>query len=90
MTSFTSIEANRFIHQLIRLVLSVGEEKLLALMLVKPTHGEAQGFEKKFEDNLGKVKNGEEVTFFKPYDRKAFDLSKFVWSKFGLSCQIQW
>lgn len=41
MTSFTSIEANRFIHQLIRLVLSVGEEKLLALMLVKPTHGEA-------------------------------------------------
>ncbi|CAN6902313.1 unnamed protein product [Brassica oleracea var. botrytis] len=57
MTSFTSIEANRFIHQLIRL-----------------------GFEKKFENNLAKVKNGEEVTFFKPYDRKAFDLSKFVWT----------
>ncbi|CAF2115859.1 unnamed protein product [Brassica napus] len=51
MTSFTSIEANRLFHRLIK------------------------GLRKKFEKNLGKVKNGEEVIFFKPHDRKAFDLS---------------
>ncbi|KAL0703879.1 hypothetical protein Bca4012_070304 [Brassica carinata] len=33
------------------------------------------GLKTKYENNLGK----EELTFSKPHDRKAFDLSKFVW-----------
>ncbi|CAL9223703.1 unnamed protein product [Arabidopsis halleri] len=34
---------------------------------------------KKYENNLVKAKNGDETTFAKTHDRKAFELSKFVW-----------
>ncbi|KAG7579817.1 GLABROUS1 enhancer-binding protein family [Arabidopsis thaliana x Arabidopsis arenosa] len=34
---------------------------------------------KKYENNLVKAKNGDEPTFVKNHDRKAFELSKFFW-----------
>ncbi|CAH8262906.1 unnamed protein product [Arabidopsis lyrata] len=34
---------------------------------------------KKYENNLVKAKSGDEPTFVKTHDRKAFELSKFVW-----------
>ncbi|CAL9214563.1 unnamed protein product, partial [Arabidopsis halleri] len=34
---------------------------------------------KRYENNLGKAKDGDEPTFVKPHDRKAFELSKLVW-----------
>ncbi|KAF8090695.1 hypothetical protein N665_0469s0030 [Sinapis alba] len=43
-----------------------------------------RGLKKKYENNLGKEKNGEELSFSKPHDRKAFDLSKFVWGADGV------
>ncbi|CAH8372131.1 unnamed protein product [Eruca vesicaria subsp. sativa] len=40
-----------------------------------------RGLKKKCENNLGKEK---ELAFSKPHDRKAFDLSKFVWGADGV------
>ncbi|CAE5957201.1 unnamed protein product [Arabidopsis arenosa] len=34
---------------------------------------------KRYENNLGKAKDGDQPTFVKPHDRKAFELSKLVW-----------
>lgn len=42
---------------------------------------------KKYENNLGKAKNGDEPTFVKPHDRKAFALSKFVWGANGMALE---
>jgi len=38
-----------------------------------------RALKKKYENNLGKAKDGVEPTFVKPHDRKAFELSKLVW-----------
>lgn len=43
------------------------------------------GLKTKYENNLGKEKNGEEVAFSKPHDRKAFDLSKLFWGGDGVA-----
>ncbi|KAJ4915455.1 DNA-binding storekeeper protein-related transcriptional regulator [Raphanus sativus] len=43
------------------------------------------GLKTKYENNLGKEKNGEEVSFSKPHDRKAFDLSKLFWGGDGVA-----
>ncbi|KAL6573894.1 hypothetical protein OROHE_001436 [Orobanche hederae] len=34
---------------------------------------------KKYENNKSKEKEGKERTFFKPHERKAYELSKYVW-----------
>ncbi|CAH2038250.1 unnamed protein product [Thlaspi arvense] len=46
-----------------------------------------RSLKKKFENNLGKGKNGEEPTFSKPHDRKAFDLSKLIWGANGMALE---
>ncbi|EOA32182.1 hypothetical protein CARUB_v10015438mg [Capsella rubella] len=39
-----------------------------------------RSLKKKYENNLGKAaKNGDDPTFAKPHDRKAFELSKLAW-----------
>ncbi|EFH68907.1 hypothetical protein ARALYDRAFT_888456 [Arabidopsis lyrata subsp. lyrata] len=38
-----------------------------------------RSLKKKYENNLGKAKEGDEPIFVKPHDRKAFELSKLVW-----------
>uniref|UniRef100_A0A1J3ICI0 Mediator-associated protein 1 n=1 Tax=Noccaea caerulescens TaxID=107243 RepID=A0A1J3ICI0_NOCCA len=43
-----------------------------------------RGLKKKFENNRCKGKKGEDPTFAKPHDRKAFDLSKNIWGDNGL------
>ncbi|KAF2556937.1 hypothetical protein F2Q68_00013227 [Brassica cretica] len=47
------------------------EDEIAVLQVIK----KIWGLKTKYENNLGK----EELTFSKPHDRKAFDLSKFVW-----------
>ncbi|KFK43427.1 hypothetical protein AALP_AA1G124400 [Arabis alpina] len=44
-----------------------------------------RSLKKKFENNLGKSKNGEEPSFLKAHDRKAFDLSKLIWGVNGIA-----
>ncbi|KAG2241033.1 hypothetical protein Bca52824_096860 [Brassica carinata] len=42
------------------------------------------GLKTKYENNVGKEKNGEELAFPKPHDRKVFDLSKCFWGADGV------
>ncbi|KAL1188644.1 putative transcription factor [Cardamine amara subsp. amara] len=46
-----------------------------------------RSLKKKYENNVGKAKNGEEPTFSKSHDRKAFDLSKNVWGVNGMALE---
>ncbi|CAN8294208.1 unnamed protein product [Cochlearia groenlandica] len=43
-----------------------------------------RGLKKKFENNVGKGKNGEEPILSKSHDRKTFDLSKTIWGANGI------
>ncbi|XP_010492929.1 PREDICTED: probable transcription factor At1g11510 [Camelina sativa] len=44
-----------------------------------------RSLKKKYENNVGKAKNGEEPSFAKPYDRKTFEFSKLVWGANGMA-----
>ncbi|XP_022732903.1 probable transcription factor At1g11510 [Durio zibethinus] len=44
---------------------------------------------KKFENNAGKGKKGEDRTFSKPHEQKAFKLSKMIWGEDGISGKVE-
>ncbi|KAE8703364.1 oxygen-evolving enhancer protein 3 [Hibiscus syriacus] len=44
---------------------------------------------KKFENNAGKGKKGEDRTFSKAHEQNAFELSKKIWGKEGISGKIE-
>ncbi|XP_010476078.1 PREDICTED: probable transcription factor At1g11510 [Camelina sativa] len=44
-----------------------------------------RSLKKKYENNVGKAKNGEEPSFAKPHDRRTFELSKLVWGANGMA-----
>ncbi|KAE8712993.1 RmlC-like cupins superfamily protein [Hibiscus syriacus] len=44
---------------------------------------------KKFENNSGKGKKGEDRTFSKAHEQNAFDLSKKIWGKEGISGKVE-
>ena len=44
---------------------------------------------KKFENNAGKGKKGEDRTFSKPHEQKAFKLSKMIWGEEGISGKVE-
>ncbi|XVF79331.1 hypothetical protein PTKIN_Ptkin14bG0212900 [Pterospermum kingtungense] len=44
---------------------------------------------KKFENNAGKGKRGEDRTFSKDHDREAFKLSKMIWGEDGISGKVE-
>ncbi|XP_010458551.1 PREDICTED: probable transcription factor At1g11510 [Camelina sativa] len=44
-----------------------------------------RSLKKKYENNVGKAKNGEEPSFAKPHDRKTFEFSKLVWGANGMA-----
>lgn len=46
-----------------------------------------RSLKKKYENNVGKAKNGEEPIFLKSHDRKAFDLSKNIWGANGMGLE---
>ncbi|KAG8502266.1 hypothetical protein CXB51_002184 [Gossypium anomalum] len=44
---------------------------------------------KKFENNAGKGKKGEDRTFSKAHEQNAFELSKMIWGKEGISGKVE-
>ncbi|OMO74566.1 hypothetical protein CCACVL1_16599 [Corchorus capsularis] len=44
---------------------------------------------KKYENNAGKGKKGEDRTFTKPHEQKSFELSKKIWGKDGISGKVE-
>ncbi|OMO92674.1 hypothetical protein COLO4_17402 [Corchorus olitorius] len=44
---------------------------------------------KKYENNVGKGKKGEDRTFNKPHEQKSFELSKKIWGKDGISGKVE-
>ncbi|EOA36119.1 hypothetical protein CARUB_v10011873mg [Capsella rubella] len=44
-----------------------------------------RSLKKKYENNVGKAKNGEEPSFAKAHDRKTFELSKLAWGANGMA-----
>ncbi|XWS10234.1 hypothetical protein CRYUN_Cryun39dG0057900 [Craigia yunnanensis] len=44
---------------------------------------------KRFENNAGKGKNGEDRTFSKPHEQKIFELSKKIWGKEGITGKVE-
>ncbi|MFQ6620926.1 hypothetical protein Gotur_001555 [Gossypium turneri] len=44
---------------------------------------------KKFENNAGKGKKGEDRTFSKAHEQNAFELSKLIWGKEGISGKVE-
>ncbi|XVF79282.1 hypothetical protein PTKIN_Ptkin14bG0209200 [Pterospermum kingtungense] len=44
---------------------------------------------KKFLNNVGKGKNGEDKVFSKPHEQKVFELSKKIWGKEGISGKVE-
>ncbi|XVF79316.1 hypothetical protein PTKIN_Ptkin14bG0211500 [Pterospermum kingtungense] len=44
---------------------------------------------KKFENNAGKGKKGEDRTFTKDHEQKAFKLSKMIWGEDGISGKVE-
>ncbi|XWS27467.1 hypothetical protein CRYUN_Cryun26dG0117500 [Craigia yunnanensis] len=44
---------------------------------------------KKFENNAGKGKMGEDRTFSKPHEQKAFELSKMIWGNDGITGKVE-
>ncbi|KAK8559212.1 hypothetical protein V6N13_098799 [Hibiscus sabdariffa] len=44
---------------------------------------------KKFENNAGKAKMGEDRTFSKPHEQKAFQLSKAIWGNEGIYGKVE-
>ncbi|XWS10772.1 hypothetical protein CRYUN_Cryun38cG0026600 [Craigia yunnanensis] len=44
---------------------------------------------KKFENNAGKGKKGEDRTFSKPHEQEAFKLSKMIWGNEGISGKVE-
>ncbi|XVF18335.1 hypothetical protein REPUB_Repub11eG0012700 [Reevesia pubescens] len=44
---------------------------------------------KKFENNVGKGKNGEDRTFSKPHEQKIYELSKKIWGQEGITGKVE-
>ncbi|CAE6074360.1 unnamed protein product [Arabidopsis arenosa] len=64
-------DTNR-VYELLKISISFDVSKIQFMEKIR-------NLKKKYENNLVKAKSGDEPTFAKTHDRKAFELSKFVW-----------